>query len=210
MGSRWLKIQDRSFCVEFKNTELKKCGAELLIMWSAGDERQSWWCRVTVHRLVGLFDGPFSGNPTLIGPWGCPMALPCRWGMTDSSNEACHRGKGPLKRRLRTSMGPCDIQRVLISQQWWGGWKKEDPFGRQPALSCLWILVRLPCVSSQCWRHTEETWGVGGGCGEFFISKEREKMEKGAHSPMRSDAGCCHVNVSVPVYNYRTKFWWCT
>lgn len=163
MGSRWLKIQDRSFCIEFKNTELKKCGAELLIMWSVGDERQSWWCRVTVHRLVGLFDGPFSGNPTLIGPWGCPMALPCRWGMTDSSNEACHR------RARDHSRAGSELQwaRVTSKEFWFlssgeGGEKKKTPLGdSQPCPAFEYSSVyRVSVLGAGDTQKRHEEWGV--------------------------------------------------
>lgn len=183
MGSRWLKIQDRSFCVEFKNTELKKCGAELLIMWSAGDERQSWWCRVTVHRLVGLFDGPFSGNPTLIGPWGCPMALPCHWGMTDSSNEACHR------RARDHSREGSELQwaRVTSKEFWFlssgeGGEKKKTPWETASLVLPLNTRPFTVCQFSVLETHRRDMRSGGWLWWIFHKQRERKNGEGGPQS----------------------------
>lgn len=114
--------------LQSSKTQSWKCGAALLIVINGGMSVKPVDARLQ-RRLTGLFDGPFLGTPTLIGPWGCPAALPHHQGLTDSSNEACHHWESA---RQQTSIGLCDVHRVLISRQWRGG-KKKTPVGdRQP------------------------------------------------------------------------------
>lgn len=140
------------------------------------------------HRLIGPFDGSFLGTPTLIGPWGCPVALPRHQGLTDSSNEACHRrGKGPLQSGQRTSIGPCDVQRVLISHQWRGG-KKETPVGDKSPRSAFeyFFVYRMSVLGVGDAQRTHVVGEEGRLWWIFHGRKERGKKKgEEARSPMR-------------------------
>lgn len=135
------------------------------------------------YRLIGSFDGPFLGTPTLIGPWGCPAALPCCQGLTDSSNEACHR-----RARDRSRAGTELQSACVTSKEFWflsssEGVKRRPlwettspglPLNISPFTACQFTVLEM---------HRRETYGGGrGGCGEFFISKKRKK-EKGPTAP---------------------------
>lgn len=168
------------------------------------------------HRLRGSFDGPFLGTPALIGPWGCPAALPRCQGLTDSSNEACHR-----QARDRSRAGT-ELQSVYVTSKEFWFLSSSEGVKRRP----LWetgspglplnISPFTACQFSVLEMHRSV--GVGrGGCGDFFIIKKRQKGEE-AHCPMRLGLDAAiwmqtlsfAVIVIVPVYSYscfQSKIW---
>lgn len=89
----------------------------LLIMWSMGDEREARRCGVTASSYR-VFWWPFPGDPNidwaLRVPWGCPAALPRCQGLTDSSNDACHR-----RARDRSRAGTELQSACVTSKEFW-------------------------------------------------------------------------------------------
>lgn len=178
-------------------------------MWSCAINRDQWGASVKLvdarlqRRLIGLFDGPFLGTPTLIGPWGCLAALPHHQGLTDSFNEACHHWESA---RHQTSIGLCDVHRVLISRQWRGG-KKKTPVGDGqpwPAFEYFSIYrVSVLSVGDAQKRHTGGwLWWI------FYNSKGRggKKKEKSRRSRILQAVIWMSLYVAVIVLGYNCIF----
>lgn len=185
MGSQWLKIQDRSFASEFKNIGLKVRSCAINHVINGG---WAWSPAMRGYSIVlqGRLMGSFLGTPALIGPWGCPAALPRRQGLTDSSNEACHR-----RARDRSRAGTELQSACVTSKEFWflssGEGVKRRPLWEigSPGLP-LNISPFTACQFSVLETHSGEA-GRGWLWWIFHKQKEKEekkKKEKGAHSPM--------------------------
>lgn len=122
--------------------------------------------------LAGLFDGSFSGTPTLIGPWGGPTVLPRHQGLTDSSNEACRR------QTRDHSRADAELQSARVtSKEFWlpsidGGVKRRplwEAGEARPAFEYSSVYRLLVLSAGDVQRRCE-----GGDCSEFSISKRRK------------------------------------
>jgi len=178
MGSR-LKIQDHRFISELKNIALKvwRCTTWWMGGWAWSSTMQGYII-VLQGRLKALSRGP----QHWLGPEGalrrCPVA---RAWLTALMTPA-------IVGQRDCSRAGIELQSACVtSKEFWflssGEGVKRRPLwetGSTPA--CLWISLRLPRVSSRCWRRTEGR-RRGVDVVNFSSAKKKKKKAKGPTDP---------------------------
>lgn len=151
------------------------------------------------HCLRGSFDGPFLGTPTLIGPWGRPAALPRCQGLTDSSNEACHR-----RARDRSGAGT-ELQSAYVTSKEFWFLSSSEGVKRRP----LWetgspglplnISPFTACQFSVLEMHRRQTCGGWKGWLWWIFHNQKETKRQRGPLPRGIRFGCCHTNADFVI-----------